>query len=392
MLLGTKSTKWGSQSERVFIMRSQWHTAVEHFKLLTIRFRQEAILGKVNFSEDWNKLYKVHLVFHHCVLLGTFNLFSKLTVFAFLHSVPIARLLDHENVEYPEKQLEPLQQCIPEPLALGDLSAHILCGQDASGTFEKARASRNPNRPKPQPTLKRMKEILKELDEIFSCYPQGCFDMMVHFLYHHSSIYNRYFKKQRLAIAPAGQRISLEVSCELLSIQTQGHAHTVWCQWNWFSDVSDACNSGASSDIREPISLHQAVHIHTCTHTNTQTYIKHTDSLSVTHTMHTSEYVRKLILNFCCITLADHTMPSAIDRRGHFVMCVDDTMPSAIDRGHFVMYVDVFLVFSFVDMISNQPILFFTNRCRALFFNCAVIVNILDVYVGIWSLVWFLYN
>ena len=30
-------------------------------------------------------------------------------------------------------------------------------------------------------------------------------------------------------------------------------------QWNWFSDVIDACNSGASSDHREPISLHQAV-------------------------------------------------------------------------------------------------------------------------------------
>ena len=31
-------------------------------------------------------------------------------------------------------------------------------------------------------------------------------------------------------------------------------------QLNWFSDVTDACNSGASSDHREPISLHQAVH------------------------------------------------------------------------------------------------------------------------------------
>ena len=30
-------------------------------------------------------------------------------------------------------------------------------------------------------------------------------------------------------------------------------------QWNWFSDVTDACNSGASSDHREPISLHRAV-------------------------------------------------------------------------------------------------------------------------------------
>ena len=31
-------------------------------------------------------------------------------------------------------------------------------------------------------------------------------------------------------------------------------------QWNWFSDITDKCNSGASSDHREPISLHQAVH------------------------------------------------------------------------------------------------------------------------------------
>ena len=31
-------------------------------------------------------------------------------------------------------------------------------------------------------------------------------------------------------------------------------------QWNWFSDVTDACNSGASIDHREPTSLHQDVH------------------------------------------------------------------------------------------------------------------------------------
>ena len=30
-------------------------------------------------------------------------------------------------------------------------------------------------------------------------------------------------------------------------------------QLNWFSDVTDACNSGASNDHREPISLQQAV-------------------------------------------------------------------------------------------------------------------------------------
>ena len=32
-------------------------------------------------------------------------------------------------------------------------------------------------------------------------------------------------------------------------------------QWNWFSEVTEACTSGASSDVREPISLHQAVHV-----------------------------------------------------------------------------------------------------------------------------------
>ena len=35
-------------------------------------------------------------------------------------------------------------------------------------------------------------------------------------------------------------------------------------QWNWSSDVTDACNSGASSDHREPISLHQAVQSVVC--------------------------------------------------------------------------------------------------------------------------------
>ena len=33
--------------------------------------------------------------------------------------------------------------------------------------------------------------------------------------------------------------------------------YTAWCSE---IDVTDACNSGASSDHREPISLHQAVH------------------------------------------------------------------------------------------------------------------------------------
>ena len=39
-------------------------------------------------------------------------------------------------------------------------------------------------------------------------------------------------------------------------------------QWNWFSDVTDACNSGVSSDHGEPISLHEALSLcwKVCTH------------------------------------------------------------------------------------------------------------------------------
>ena len=42
---------------------------------------------------------------------------------------------------------------------------------------------------------------------------------------------------------------------------TQFHCPKLYSlvQRNWFSDGTDACNSGASSDHREPISLHQAV-------------------------------------------------------------------------------------------------------------------------------------
>ena len=38
-------------------------------------------------------------------------------------------------------------------------------------------------------------------------------------------------------------------------------ASTAWCSEIGSLTSLDACNSGASSDIREPISLHQAVHV-----------------------------------------------------------------------------------------------------------------------------------
>ena len=41
------------------------------------------------------------------------------------------------------------------------------------------------------------------------------------------------------------------------------HAYSL-VQCNWFSDATDACNSGASGDHREPISLHQAVCLCIC--------------------------------------------------------------------------------------------------------------------------------
>ena len=44
------------------------------------------------------------------------------------------------------------------------------------------------------------------------------------------------------------------------SISCQRQTQYILVQWNWFSDVSGCMNSGASNDVREPISLHQAVH------------------------------------------------------------------------------------------------------------------------------------
>ena len=48
------------------------------------------------------------------------------------------------------------------------------------------------------------------------------------------------------------------VSCQLLFFKMSRPIYSL-VQWNWFSDVTHACNSGASSDHRDPISLHQAV-------------------------------------------------------------------------------------------------------------------------------------
>ena len=50
-----------------------------------------------------------------------------------------------------------------------------------------------------------------------------------------------------------------DLSTECLGWMAQFCANYSLVQWNWFSDVTDACNSGASSDHGEPISLHQAV-------------------------------------------------------------------------------------------------------------------------------------
>ena len=40
------------------------------------------------------------------------------------------------------------------------------------------------------------------------------------------------------------------------------HTHIVWCSEIGSLTSPKACNSGAPSDVREPISLHQAVHTH----------------------------------------------------------------------------------------------------------------------------------
>ena len=37
---------------------------------------------------------------------------------------------------------------------------------------------------------------------------------------------------------------------------------TAWCSEIGSLTSLDACNSGASNNVREPISLHQAVHVH----------------------------------------------------------------------------------------------------------------------------------
>ena len=62
-----------------------------------------------------------------------------------------------------------------------------------------------------------------------------------------------------ITISHAGKRGNLWFPCHENLLRHQQHPEYRLVQWNWFSDVTDACSSGASSDHREPISLHQAV-------------------------------------------------------------------------------------------------------------------------------------
>ena len=63
-----------------------------------------------------------------------------------------------------------------------------------------------------------------------------------------------------------GEDVSLDHFCTFSSfcfllwhICVGVHQNTVWCSEIGSLTSLDACNSGASSDVREPISLHQAV-------------------------------------------------------------------------------------------------------------------------------------
>ena len=62
-----------------------------------------------------------------------------------------------------------------------------------------------------------------------------------------------------LRVASKVTLLDPNVWCCILLFLCTLHLMYSLVQWNWFSDVTDACNSGASGDHREPISLHQAV-------------------------------------------------------------------------------------------------------------------------------------
>ena len=63
--------------------------------------------------------------------------------------------------------------------------------------------------------------------------------------------------------------------------------------WNWFSDVTDACNSGASSDVREPISLHQAVRPNA--HSNEHTWRLTFPAMSCSQVMAVNNCTKKIV-------------------------------------------------------------------------------------------------
>ena len=85
--------------------------------------------------------------------------------------------------------------------------------------------------------------------------------------------------------------------------RTDSHLRTSVCA-DWCSEIGsltslDACNSGASSDHREPISLHQAVHTYARTHTRARAHT-HTH----THSDRLMKRASYSCCNFLCIVLA----------------------------------------------------------------------------------------
>ena len=136
--------------------------------------------------------------------------------------VSLASILDREKIKYDVNILKRWQKCIAEPKYLGDLDqVGGLCnraghdkpvggGEIGPGGGRKGRWQLT----NPELTLEELRRLHEELLQFFACFETGCFDMMVHFQYHCSTIFMIYFDKKRESILPGKGLITVEVRSE----------------------------------------------------------------------------------------------------------------------------------------------------------------------------------
>ena len=121
----------------------------------------------------------------------------------------ITTILDDQRISYDAEEVTRLLQEIPAP-QLGDLNRpRDLCPQESEAD-EKSLNQDAEQSPSRLPTLRTLRRSQQDLWRVFGCLEE-IFEMMVHFVYHRSSLFDQYLAKRRLGMMPDGELITMEV-------------------------------------------------------------------------------------------------------------------------------------------------------------------------------------